>query len=591
MNRSSTSHCRIGQLSIIVAMILASHAAVVALTSGHHAGCAEGGGCADVMSSQWATVLGIPVALFAVVLYLATLLLSVAGFSEGRGQALRFCGGLIVMAAAYFTVIQAFWIGSVCVSCMSTHGFAVFGVLMIFRGRRPASSAPGFFGIRPAPPMLAAAACLSGLAAVQFFHVGGSRAQQVQVVADDGREFARNLFFTPFITLNGGVGVALDGGALPVLGAEIPEISLGTNATREPLQVVLINDWTCAHCVELHAMLHRIYHSPASDSLPPISLRLLPAYFDFKAEAAHRAMLTVHFGTGNPAAFPTLAEEIASGKISPDAGSIRARLSEIDSDTANRWETLPAILEQSVSKAFALARAQMRRNSSQLKVSTLPQLTVFDAVLAGLPSESELVEFLRAAATRQQALLDSPLAPAAPEMDVACGCAKSAESSDHDHGPSCASIVETKPPGPVDAQPSAIDGPQIKFDLVSLKTQPITMGEAAEATFQFTNIGNQALVIDAIHTGCGCVVAKDWTREVPPGERGRISFTYDSNSKQDAGLGEHVRHVWVASNSVVRTDPSYGDPLEIKVPVTGSAAHPSALSMTTSTPHGGSAKH
>lgn len=565
MNRSNTQHCRFGQLSLIVAIILASHAAVSALASGHDAGCG-GGGCADVMSSKWATVLGMPVALPGVVLYLVTLAL---GATRGV-SALRFCKGLILMAAAYFMIIQTFWIGSFCTTCIATHGFAVLGVILISRGANTSTSASELSGIRHALPMLVAAVCLGGLAAIQFAETGGSRASQVRMIAEEGREFPDSFFFKPFLAATGVIGVALDGGELPVSGAEVPEILFGRKTTLQPLQVVMLTDWTCAHCMELHAMLHRIYNSPESDSLPAISLRLLPVSFDEKAEAAHRAMLNVHFGTGNPEAFPTLAREITSGKLSPDPVSIRAGLSEIDSPTASRWETLPAILETSVSRAFELAESQMSRNSAHLEVSTLPQLTVFDAVLSGLPSESELVEFLQSAATRQQALLQSPLAPSAPAVRTTCGCAKS---SGHDHEHSCAIAT---------AAPS--DGPQIKFDQVSVKTRPIAIGESTDAIFHFTNTGNATLEVNTIHTGCGCIIARDWSRKVAPGEKGSITFTYDSKSKQDAGPGEHIRHVWVATNSVVRTDPSYGHQLEITVPVTSAPMPPRALSMTAAAP-------
>lgn len=522
------------------------------------------------MSSKWATVMGMPVALPGVVLYLVTLALGAA-----RGAtALRFCKGLILMAAAYFMIIQTFWIGSYCATCIATHGFAVLGVILISRGTNTSTSDSELFGIRRALPMLVATVCLGGLAAIQFAETGGSRASQVRMIAEEGREFPEKPFFKPFLAANGVIGVALDGGALPVSGAEVPEILLGHNTTLQSLQVVMLTDWTCSHCVELHAKLHHIYNSPKSDSLPAISLRLLPVSFDQKAEAAHRAMLNVHFSTGNPEAFPTLAREITSGKLSPDPVSIRARLLEIDSPTASRWETLPAILETSVSRAFELADSQMSRNSAHLEVSTLPQLTVFDAVLSGLPSENELIEFLQSAATRQQALLESPHAPTAPVVLTTCGCAKT---SDHDHDHSCDSATD-------DTVDDTSDGPQIKFDHVSVKTRPIVLGEAADVTFQFTNTGSETLEVNTIHTGCGCIITRDWSRNVAPGEKGSITFTYDSKGKQDAGLGEHIRHVWVATNSVVRTDPTYGHQLEITVPVTSAPMPNRALSMTATAP-------
>ena len=415
------------------------------------------------------------------------------------------------------------------------------------------------------------------VAIVQSLELDGSKTRQLRLVGAAGSENSTNYLFAPFVTETGGVSMALDGGAIPVFGAEIPEISFKANESLQPLQVALLNDWTCPTCLELHARLNRIYTSSVAESLPAIQLRLLPAFSDPKAEAVHRVMLGVHFGTGNPEIFPEIAEEIATGALHPDAASIRARLAKIDPATESRWETLPTLLERPIARAFSLADSQMRRNSSHLKLSTLPQLTVFDAVLAGSPSDSELVEFLRAAALRQQALLKSPNAPRAPIRDQRCDCEKSGKLTGHVHNHFHQHLKETVP---AEITPILADGPQIKFDVVSLSSSPIAMGEKANASFSFTNSGNAPLVIEGVNTGCGCVVAHNWSQTVLPGKSGQISFTYDTTGKQDAGLGEHVRHVWVASNALNRTDAAYGDLLEIKVLVTASAAPATALSMT-----------
>ena len=54
------------------------------------------------------------------------------------------------------------------------------------------------------------------------------------------------------------------------------------------------------------------------------------------------------------------------------------------------------------------------------------------------------------------------------------------------------------------------------------------MPETAE--MGFVNTGEQSLVIYRIETSCGCT-APEWSKKpVKPGEKGRISITYDSES-------------------------------------------------------------
>lgn len=56
----------------------------------------------------------------------------------------------------------------------------------------------------------------------------------------------------------------------------------------------------------------------------------------------------------------------------------------------------------------------------------------------------------------------------------------------------------------------------------------VSAGEVIAHDFVFTNTGNQLLVINDVHTSCGCTTAKDWSHEIPPGKQGIISINLET---------------------------------------------------------------
>jgi hypothetical protein len=53
-------------------------------------------------------------------------------------------------------------------------------------------------------------------------------------------------------------------------------------------------------------------------------------------------------------------------------------------------------------------------------------------------------------------------------------------------------------------------------------------GDLVTHEFVFTNTGDATLVISGVYPTCGCTTVNDWTREVAPGQTGRISLQLDS---------------------------------------------------------------
>lgn len=69
---------------------------------------------------------------------------------------------------------------------------------------------------------------------------------------------------------------------------------------------------------------------------------------------------------------------------------------------------------------------------------------------------------------------------------------------------------------------------------------PILTGQHLDVVFKFKNTGDVPLLLTDIITSCGClVVNKITTKNVPPGEEGVISMTFNSNKN----IG-YVKH-WI----------------------------------------------
>ena len=72
-------------------------------------------------------------------------------------------------------------------------------------------------------------------------------------------------------------------------------------------------------------------------------------------------------------------------------------------------------------------------------------------------------------------------------------------------------------------------GPKMVFDYAEVDFGVIKKGEKREHVFEFTNQGDESLVIELI-SACDCTTLEYSTEPVAPGERGEIKAIFDSGA-------------------------------------------------------------
>ena len=77
-------------------------------------------------------------------------------------------------------------------------------------------------------------------------------------------------------------------------------------------------------------------------------------------------------------------------------------------------------------------------------------------------------------------------------------------------------------------------------------SEKIPEGPAAEYTFEFTNVGNEPLIIQNASASCGCTTP-EWPKEpILPGKVGKIKVKYNT---QGRGNQPFDKSVYISSNA------------------------------------------
>ena len=90
---------------------------------------------------------------------------------------------------------------------------------------------------------------------------------------------------------------------------------------------------------------------------------------------------------------------------------------------------------------------------------------------------------------------------------------------------------------------SAKKYPVIKFD----KTTPVQ-----SCVFRFTNVGKSKLVINYVHTACGCTAATYTKDFISPGGSGEIRITYDGTGRMPGKFKKYIQVFTNCKNDLTR---------------------------------------
>ena len=84
--------------------------------------------------------------------------------------------------------------------------------------------------------------------------------------------------------------------------------------------------------------------------------------------------------------------------------------------------------------------------------------------------------------------------------------------------------------------------PVIKFEQTTINLGTFTHDEAVQkCTFKFRNVGDAPLVLNYVHTSCGCTIANYPKEPLPPGASGTISVTYDGSKKMPGPFRKSIQ--------------------------------------------------
>lgn len=91
------------------------------------------------------------------------------------------------------------------------------------------------------------------------------------------------------------------------------------------------------------------------------------------------------------------------------------------------------------------------------------------------------------------------------------------------------------------AAPAVLIGPKIQFDNTTYDFGTIhEEGGKVTGRFEFTNVGDSALVLTNVRPGCGCTAANYSHDPVAPGQRGFIEATYNPYNRP-GGFNKNIR--------------------------------------------------
>ena len=304
----------------IVAGVIAEYLAFVAFQQhGLPVGCGDSGGCAEVLSSRWSSVIGFPVSLFAVLLYGVVFLAAVRWPDRWVVPALRCSAVALVMAAIWFVSLQAFVLRAYCVWCMVEHGLGLIVAGLAWKLSGVGKSALAVSGRSMSVAGWLGALGVAGLAVLQLVTDPPSttnRLPQEATLTADGDAVGVTL-------LNGRLRLSNDE---PMIGPASADRTL-----------YLMYDYCCPHCRRTHEYLLNLMR----DTTIPFNIVCLPMPRDADCNAAitstesrfenacELAALALAVWGADPAAFAEFDQWLFQPSRPPDLADARDRAAQL----------------------------------------------------------------------------------------------------------------------------------------------------------------------------------------------------------------------------------------------------------------------
>ena len=95
--------------------------------------------------------------------------------------------------------------------------------------------------------------------------------------------------------------------------------------------------------------------------------------------------------------------------------------------------------------------------------------------------------------------------------------------------------------------------PEIKFEKTTIDLGTFSQDDGIQkCVFRFTNVGNDKLIINNVHTSCGCTVAKYSEEPISPGGAGEISITYNGAGKMPGKFKKSIQVFTNCEKDMVR---------------------------------------
>ena len=90
---------------------------------------------------------------------------------------------------------------------------------------------------------------------------------------------------------------------------------------------------------------------------------------------------------------------------------------------------------------------------------------------------------------------------------------------------------------------------ELKWDQTSIELHPTAADKQAIGHFKYQNSGSKPVRFKSVRTSCGCTAAQSQKEEVPPGEKGEITATFNIGER----TGTQVKTVTVETDEAANS--------------------------------------